>query len=110
MLLAELVTRPSNSIIHQSRHSPYLPYLQGTAEEIKARNHAINGDGFGVAWYDHICTEEPCVFTSVQPSWHCSNLQNLAHHIRYTRVSCGVCRVRSWTDTGDGMVWWGTRA
>lgn len=92
VLLAELVTRPSNSIIHQSRHSPYLPYLQGTAEEIKARNHAINGDGFGVAWYDHICTEEPCVFTSVQPSWHCSNLQNLAHHIR---THCIFAHVRA---------------
>jgi glutamine amidotransferase len=92
VLLAEVVTQPPNSIIHQSRHSPYLPYIHGKAEDIKARNHAINGDGFGVAWYDHICPEEPCVFTSILPSWHCSNLQNLAHHIR---THCVFAHVRA---------------
>ena len=37
--------------VHQSRHSPYLPFVHGHHGEAKVMNTAINGDGFGVGWY-----------------------------------------------------------
>lgn len=63
-----LVTRPKNSLIHQSMESA----LGATA---------VNGDGFGVGWYaagDPI----PAVFRSAQPAWADPNLPELARHIR----------------------------
>ncbi|KAI8053871.1 nucleophile aminohydrolase [Syncephalis plumigaleata] len=72
ILIAELLTRPAHSIINQSfdcrlridRHRP------------------INGDGFGVGWYDaHKLGESPCIFTSVLPAWNNINLSRLAEKI-----------------------------
>jgi hypothetical protein len=77
IIMADIVTRPQNSIgafspipcllllpqgpvgslrlfraaVHQSRHSPYLPFVHGHHGEAKVMNTAINGDGFGVGWY-----------------------------------------------------------
>ncbi|KAL6050552.1 glutamine amidotransferase subunit [Balamuthia mandrillaris] len=92
ILLADLVTRPVNSIIHQSRHDPYLPYITGCPQEISARNHGINGDGFGVGWYVFSESTIPCVFTSTQPSWNDRNLQRLAN---YVRSHCIFAHVRA---------------
>eukprot|EP01089_Gocevia_fonbrunei_P003846 TRINITY_DN1379_c0_g1_i1.p1 TRINITY_DN1379_c0_g1~~TRINITY_DN1379_c0_g1_i1.p1 ORF type:complete len:311 (-),score=41.81 TRINITY_DN1379_c0_g1_i1:120-1052(-) len=82
VLLAQVVTHPTNSIIHQSHESPYLPFLKGDKKEISARNHAVNGDGFGVAWYSCKETPVPCVFTSISPCWNDLNLRHLAEHVQ----------------------------
>ncbi|KAG6336094.1 hypothetical protein ID866_2991 [Astraeus odoratus] len=46
----------------------------------------INGDGFGVGWYDSVHDEElgsqPCIFTSVTPAWNNANLIRLAEKIK----------------------------
>lgn len=46
----------------------------------------INGDGFGVGWYDSIEDPElgqaPCIFTSVTPAWNNINLQRLSEKIK----------------------------
>jgi glutamine amidotransferase len=52
----------------------------------------VNGDGFGVGWYDAAPTDdetrtnehddEPCVFTSIQPAWNNVNLARLARKLR----------------------------
>lgn len=41
----------------------------------------INGDGFGVSWYDFRLDDEPCRFRSVHPSWSDENLRFLARKI-----------------------------
>jgi hypothetical protein len=89
-------------LVHQSRHSPYLPFVHGHHGEAKVMNTAINGDGFGVGWYAHAIPvvqscpcltrpatirydnfgPEPCVFKSTIPSWNCTNLQAIAAHVQ----------------------------
>lgn len=46
----------------------------------------MNGDGFGVGWYDSVYDPElgrqPCIFTSVTPAWNNVNLTRLAEKIK----------------------------
>jgi glutamine amidotransferase len=54
----------------------------------------INGDGFGVGWYDSVYDEElgnqPCIFTSVSPAWNNINLTRLAEKIKSPLVFAHV--------------------
>jgi predicted glutamine amidotransferase len=77
--LSELVTRPSNSIIHQSY-------------DAKERAEPLNGDGFGVAWYVPDLRPEPAVFKAISPAWNNTNLHNLAP---VTRSHCLLAHVRA---------------
>ena len=61
VLLADLITRPTHSLISQG-YNHYLPGVRAKEESLQARNVHLNGDGFGVAWYSPH-TIEPCVFT-----------------------------------------------
>ncbi len=83
--LSDLITEPSNSLIHQSFHG-------------HERAERLNGDGFGVAWYVPQMSEEPAVFRCVTPAWNNRNLQQLA---RVTRSGCVLAHVRAAT---PGMV------
>jgi glutamine amidotransferase len=65
--IENLVSKPANSLIHQSRDA-----AMGA--------EAVNADGFGVGWYapgDPV----PALFRSVQPAWADPNLEELARHI-----------------------------
>lgn len=68
ILLADLISRPPNSLIRQSYKA-------------KERSEPLNGDGFGVGWYSPKICDEPGVFTSITPAWNNKNLLNLADHI-----------------------------
>lgn len=77
-----LVSRPANSLIHQSRES-----AMGAT--------ALNADGFGVGWYapnDPV----PGLFRSVQPAWADANLEEMARHVH---SSLFVAHVRATTGT-----------
>jgi glutamine amidotransferase len=63
VLLADLLTRPSHSIIQQSWDS---------RERMTAG--PLNGDGFGVGWYAAF-DPTPCIFTSINPAWNNLNLR-----------------------------------
>lgn len=67
LLLASLLTRPTHSIIKQSLHC------------LERALGAVNGDGFGVGWYDE---RGPCVFTGTSPAWNNCNLARLAEHVQ----------------------------
>lgn len=69
ILLADLLSRPANSLIRQSYKS-------------KERTEPLNGDGFGIGWYSHEISNEACVFTSITPAWNDRNLLNLANHVK----------------------------
>ncbi|BFZ57738.1 glutamine amidotransferase subunit [Savitreella phatthalungensis] len=104
IVLADILTRPSHSIINQAFDSRL---------RIDTRRGPINGDGFGVGWYsDEACQsptqsaplsprtasagaseiEEtrtvsgtgpgPCIFTSISPAWNNANLARLADKTR----------------------------
>ncbi|KAJ3720033.1 N-terminal nucleophile aminohydrolase [Lentinula raphanica] len=73
--LSHLLTRPCHSIINQAFDSRLR----------LDRRRPMNGDGFGVGWYDSIYDEEsyqPCIFTSITPAWNNVNLVRLAEKIK----------------------------
>ncbi|MGB0935564.1 MAG: class II glutamine amidotransferase [Alphaproteobacteria bacterium] len=84
ILMSELISKPVNSLINQSR-------------EAREGSHAINADGFGVGWYDFDIEATPAVYRSIMPAWNDSNLRNIAAKIR---SKCMVGHVRAST-VGD---------
>ncbi|KAG0337369.1 hypothetical protein BG000_005492 [Podila horticola] len=82
--LAHLLTKPAHSIINQSFDSRLR----------LDHRRPINGDGFGVGWYDIEPDEElevsPCIFTSVTPAWNNMNLIRLSEKIRSPLVFAHV--------------------
>jgi glutamine amidotransferase len=78
--LAQLITEPNHSLIHQSYHS-------------REREEPLNGDGFGLAWYGER-SEEPAIFRAVTPAWSNRNLRELA---RVTKSHCVLAHVRAAT-------------
>lgn len=78
--LADLVTRPENSLINQSVRA-------------RERPEPLNGDGFGLAWYIE-GYDIPARFRSLTPAWSNANLDELA---RVTRSRCILAHVRAAT-------------
>lgn len=89
--LSHLLTRPCHSIINQAFDSRLR----------LDRRRPINGDGFGVGWYDEHELEhpeeersssqgEPCIFNSVTPAWNNANLTRLAVKIKSPLVFAHV--------------------
>ncbi len=65
---------------------------------------SVNGDGFGIGWYDPQIDNEPCVFRSIKPAWGDQNLRNLARkiyspcmfaHVRAASPGLGIEEVNS---------------
>lgn len=77
--LADLLTEPRHSLIHQSYKS-------------EEREEPLNGDGFGVAWYAPELSLQPGRFRSVTPAWSNSNLVSIA---RVVRSHCVLAHVRA---------------
>jgi predicted glutamine amidotransferase len=63
--LDELLYEPDHSIIHQSTD----------AEE---REEPLNGDGWGVGWYDPDRSPEPAVYREVRPAWNDENMMQVS--------------------------------
>ena len=61
--LEELLFKPKNSLVIQSKHS-------------KMGATTTNGDGFGVGWYG--VGETPGIFRSTEPAWNDRNLRELS--------------------------------
>jgi glutamine amidotransferase len=76
--LENLITKPVHSLINQSYHA-----------ELR---DPLNGDGFGVAWYEPEFGPEPAVFRAITPAW---NNRNLLHLARVTRTECALAHVRA---------------
>jgi predicted glutamine amidotransferase len=66
--LEELLYNPANSLIKQSYQS-------------REREEPLNGDGFGIGWYDKSKDLDPCVQTYITPAWSNRNLQRLSREI-----------------------------
>jgi glutamine amidotransferase len=77
--LDHLITRPVNSLIHQSFES-------------QEREEPLNGDGFGVSWYVPELSDAPATFRSITPAWNNMNLLNLA---RLTRSGAVFAHIRA---------------
>lgn len=79
ILLADLLYRPTNSLILQSFRA-------------KERSEPLNGDGFGVGWYTPQISSTPCVFASLTPAWSNQNLRRLSEHLK---SECFFAHVRA---------------
>lgn len=86
VFLSDILTTPGHGLIKQSR----------AATECKT---AINGDGFGLAWYDK--RTEPGLYRDVYPAWSDQNLHALAHQLQlrlflaHVRASTGTATSRN---------------
>jgi hypothetical protein len=78
ILLGDLIVKPDNSLMCQSRDAHYHP---GVTDKNNERNILVNGDGFGVAWYTKEPAKGSCVFKFVTPAWSNHNLRNLGEVI-----------------------------
>lgn len=67
IFMEDMILSPAHSLIDQSQH----------ASEAKT---AINGDGFGLAWYGE--RNIPGLYRDVLPAWADTNLHSLAKQIR----------------------------
>lgn len=65
ILLDDVLYKPENSLIQQSFQ----------AKEIE---EPLNGDGFGVGWYEHNIDPKTGLFRSIQPAWNDVNLNYMA--------------------------------
>ncbi|SFJ10754.1 class II glutamine amidotransferase [Jannaschia pohangensis] len=81
--LERIITRPSHSLLKQSQH----------AHEAKL---AVNGDGFGMAWYTGQ-DAEPGLYRDVLPAWSDGNLPSLC---RVIRAPLFLAHVRAGTTGG----------
>ena len=79
ILMAEVLVKPSNSIIRQSLHA-------------RESHSPTNGDGFGLGWYTPAISEEPALFTSTSPAW---NDRNLLHLTAKIKSNCFFAHVRA---------------
>lgn len=79
--IEDLILTPAHSLIHQSR----------AAHSCKT---TVNGDGFGIAWYDS--RPEPGIYKDVRPAWSDPNLAQIARQVRarlflaHVRASTGT--------------------
>ncbi len=69
IVMHKLIIEPKNSLINQSSN----------AQEIE---EPLNGDGFGIGWYNPILTDVAGVFTSITPAWSNRSLRSIAPLIK----------------------------
>ncbi len=77
LLLADLIIYPKHSLINQSFQS-------------QERCEPLNGDGFGVGWYNPELSTEPGIFVATTPAWSNRNLHRLASKIKSPLVFAHV--------------------
>jgi predicted glutamine amidotransferase len=69
--LHDLLFKPENSLVVQSRHS-------------RLGVEAVNGDGFGIGWYGAMGT--PGIYRSTEPAWNDRNLLEISSQAVADRV------------------------
>jgi len=85
IIVDELLLKPSNSLVHQS-------FDAGEMSE------PLNGDGFGLGWYDHQIRELPGLFRAITPAW---NNNNLLYNASMFRANCMFAHIRA---ASEGVV------
>jgi predicted glutamine amidotransferase len=80
----ELLLKPKNSLMKQSHHA------------LEAEM-TVNGDGFGIGWYNHYRRKEPALFRSIRPAW---NDENLSYNASMIKTNCLFAHIRAATQGG----------
>ena len=71
--IGSLMTEPKHSLINQSFES-------------EERDEPLNGDGFGLVWYNHQISDRPASFKSISPAWSNNNLLELSSIVESTCI------------------------
>ena len=82
LLINDVMSKPKVSLIRQSSCA--------TETDI-----TLNGDGFGIAWYNSEISDIPAVFKSPLPAWNDMNLRNMSHQLL---SNCFFAHVRASTE------------
>jgi predicted glutamine amidotransferase len=69
-------------LAHDLLYKPKHSLIERQSLEAQEMSIPINGDGFGVTWYDPRLDDEPCQFRSTRPAWSDINLRFLARKIK----------------------------
>lgn len=80
----ELLIEPKNSLLQQSHHA-----LESEM--------TVNGDGFGLGWYNLSRRREPALFRSIRPAW---NDENLSYNASMIKTNCLLAHIRAATQGG----------
>jgi glutamine amidotransferase len=83
----DLLIRPKNSLMNQSHHA-----LES--------DMTVNGDGFGIGWYNQAVRKEPALFRSIRPAW---NDENLRYNASMIRTHCLLAHIRAATQGSVSM-------
>lgn len=83
----DVISKPRDSLIKQSLHA-----LESDV--------TVNGDGFGIGWYNLSVAPEPAVYVSILPAWNDWNLKRVSEHFI---ASCFFAHVRAAEEYGVGM-------
>lgn len=84
VLIKTVLTEWPNSLITQSKLA-------------KESTTCLNGDGFGLGWYNREIDAEPALFRSVRPAWNDANLLSIASKVV---SNCCLAHIRAST-VGD---------
>lgn len=84
IIVEKIIIKPANSLLHQSYE----------AEESAM---TVNGDGFGLGWYNSKVRKEPGLFKSVLPAW---NDMNLLSNASIIKTNCFLAHIRAATTGG----------
>lgn len=68
----------ANDLLYKPKHS----LIERQSVEAQEMSIPINGDGFGISWYDFEFDDAPCQFRSTRPAWSDMNLRFLARKIK----------------------------
>lgn len=71
VVLSSVLSEPDNSLVKQSKHAKEM-----------INTAAVNGDGFGIGWYQFDFDQSPGVFKSICPAWNDVNLDYLLPKVR----------------------------
>ena len=82
LLVERVLVKPVNSLINQSFHA-------------LETSMPVNGDGFGLGWYNKDIRPEPGRYVSIQPAWNDQNLIDAASMLKST---CFLAHVRHATE------------
>lgn len=71
----QIITLPANSLVQQSLNTEHRFSTDGDILNVN-----VNGDGFGIGWYNE--KDIPGLFKDESPAWSNQNLQNLSEQIK----------------------------
>lgn len=81
VIAEDLLIKPKNSLLNQSIN----------AQESEMH---VNGDGFGMGWYQKSIRNEPALYKSIRPAW---NDPNLRYNAGIIKTNCLLAHVRAAT-------------